>query len=77
MVAVAPLEAREARGLPFLQAAEECLIRLIKPGEHILQDLGVDGRIVGECRFQVGQLALLLIAGERDATLRIHELVLL
>ena len=54
MVAIAPLIAREAACLSGLPAAEERLLGRIEPGEHILQDLGVDSSVFRERRFQVG-----------------------
>ena len=75
--AVAPLKAREARRLSFPDAAEERLIGLVEPRQHILQDMAVDGRVLRECRAHVLQLGFLRIARERDAALAVEEDALL
>jgi hypothetical protein len=54
--------------VPRFDAAIERLVGLIQPRQHLLQNLRVNRTIVGHCRLQVGQLRLLLMAGERDAT---------
>ena len=61
-IAVAPLETRKARLLAPLDATEERLIRLIQPRQHVLQDVAVNGRILGELRANVLEFRFLLIA---------------
>jgi hypothetical protein len=48
VVAVLALEAREAGFLPALHSAEERLIGLVEPRQHILQDMRVHGGVVRE-----------------------------
>jgi hypothetical protein len=48
MVAVLALEAREARFLAPFEPAEEGLIGLVEPREHILQHVAVDGGVLGK-----------------------------
>src|SRR5262249_41370151 len=67
--AVPALEARVARRLPRLHAAEEGLIRPIQPGEYILQHLGVDVAVFGPYLLDLRQLGALDGKGATDATL--------
>ena len=64
------MKARVAwRRFPFTNAAEERLIRLVEPRQHVLQDVAVDGRVFGHRRAQVLQLGFLLVARDGDAPL--------
>ena len=59
MPAAAPLEAGKARLLPRLHAPEERLVRLVEPGQHVLQHVAVDGGVfwhLGPDGFQLGFL---------------------
>jgi hypothetical protein len=67
VVVTLSLEARIPRRLPILDAAEERLIRSLRPKHHILQDLGIDLSVFGARRFQVRQFSLLLIVAGTDA----------
>ena len=60
VVATPPSEAGIARCLAGSHATEERLEGAIQSREHILQDLRVDLRVLGESAFQVGQFGLLL-----------------
>src|SRR5216683_3207165 len=62
--AVAALEAWEAGLLAPLHAAEERLVGLVEAGEHILEDVGVDGRVFGERGAHGLQFSFLLKAGD-------------
>jgi hypothetical protein len=48
VIAGAALEAGEAGGLTGSHPQEEGLIRLVQPGQHVVQDVAVDGRVVGK-----------------------------
>jgi hypothetical protein len=60
--AVAALEAREASLLTPLHAAEEGLVGLIQPRQHVLQHVAVDGGVLGERRPDVLEFRFLLVA---------------
>jgi hypothetical protein len=48
MEAIATLEAREARLLPALHPPEERLIGPVEPGQHVLEEVRVEGGVLGE-----------------------------
>src|SRR5258706_11681823 len=77
MIAVAALEAREGRLFPIGQTAKEGLIGLLQPGQHILQNMAMDGTVLGQVRTQVFQLGFLRIAREGHATLAVEADALL
>jgi hypothetical protein len=65
--AIAALEAREARLLSSLAPVHPGEVRLIgrvEPGEHVLQDVAVDGGVVGHLRADGLQLGFLVVAGD-------------
>jgi hypothetical protein len=68
-VAVAALKTGKATFLAFPHPLKERLIGTVEAGEHILQDMRVDGNILGEGGAHLLEFGLLLIAGEGDATL--------
>src|SRR5262249_27251534 len=68
VVAVASLEAGIARRLPFPDARKRRLKCSVYAEYDILQDLGVDFGVFGHSLLDAGQLGLLLIGGDRDAT---------
>jgi len=63
---VLALETREARLLATLYLTEECWVRLIQPGQHVLEHVRVDGRIFGELGPTVLPFSFLLVARDRD-----------
>src|SRR5262249_43826543 len=62
VVAVPALESWEARFLAPLDATDEGLMRLVQPREYVLQDVGVDGRVLQHRGADVFQFGFLLIA---------------
>ncbi len=63
----AALETGKARGLPRGHAAEERLVGPVQAGEHVLQDVRMDGGVLRERRPEVRQLRCLLRMGGRTA----------
>jgi hypothetical protein len=66
MVAGAALKAREARFLAPRDAPEEGLIRLVEPREHVVQDMGVEGGVLGKLRTDGLELGFLREARNGD-----------
>jgi hypothetical protein len=62
MIAMASLEAREARLLAPLEATEERLVGPVQPGQYVLEEVAMNGRVLRELSAEVFQLGLLLIA---------------
>ncbi len=62
MEAVATLEPWEARLLTALDTPKERLIGLVQSRQHVLQDMGMDGRVLWEHLTDRFQLRFLLIA---------------
>ncbi len=67
VVTVASLGAREAGLLARLHPAEERLVGLVQAGEHLLQDVAVDGGVFPEVLADALQRGFLLVARDRDA----------
>ena len=68
VVARAPLKTRETRLLAAVDAPEERLVGLVQPGQHILQDMRVDGLILGERSTDVLAFCFLLVPRDGDTT---------
>jgi hypothetical protein len=68
MEAIPPLETREASLLAALHPAEERLIGLVEPGQHILQHMAVDCGVLWELGADGLQFGFLFIAREGDAS---------
>src|SRR5260221_11425695 len=64
--AVAPLETWESSLLAALHPSEEGLIGLVEPGEHVLEGVGVNGRVCGELGADSLQFRFLLVARDGD-----------
>ena len=62
----AALEAREARLLASRHPPEERLIGPVEPGQHVLQDVAVEGGVLRHVRTDILQLGFLLVARDRD-----------
>src|SRR5262249_19248311 len=62
VIAVPSLKAWKSGLFTGLQPTEECLIGSVEAGQHVLQDVAVDGRVRWHLRPQVLQLHFLLIA---------------
>src|SRR5262249_36761349 len=69
VVALASVEARVARCLASLDAAEEGLEGPIYALHHVLQDLAVDRAVLRHLGFDGRKLGLLLVVADRDAAL--------
>ncbi len=69
VVAIAAMETRIARCLPFAKPTEECLEGPVHAQHHVLQHLGINIAIFRHRLLDAGQFCLLLIVGDGDATL--------
>src|SRR5690348_917250 len=67
VVAASALIARETGLLSRRYPLEECLIGSVQAGQHVLEDVRVDGRVLRERFADRLQFCLLLEAGGRDA----------
>jgi hypothetical protein len=63
---MAPLDAGEPRLLPVCHPPEERLLRLVKPGQDLLQHLAVEGRVLRELRADGLAFCFLLLTCGRD-----------
>src|SRR5215831_3331673 len=70
IVAIAAMEPRIAWCLPVTEAVEERLEGSVYAKHDILQDLSVDLGVVRHSHLDAGQLGLLLVGGDADATHR-------
>ena len=75
MDALAPLEARKARLLSCRHPAQARLLGLVQPRQHIVQALGVDGRVCGDLGADGLQFGFLLEARGADALMRCSNAV--
>jgi hypothetical protein len=69
VVAVPPMKAGETGFLAVRHAPEEGLIGLVQSSQHILQNMAIDGTVLGQVRAQGLEFRFLLIAREGHAAL--------